>query len=455
VFISNIFCQQVDTTYHNVDFTKVERVFPRVFSQKKNATYIELPTLPENCIFWQFYIGVGKDAEAIYTKAVKNAERKRKNLNSASSAVGSIPNGYGQVASLALTLASQYGVNDLPDYVDYWVVEGFQNVQNFLNDEYFEYIEKGSGPLFSTTIYEYLSGKYYVCLKNNNLKDPIDVNVRFLSASVKNEKTNLNSNNDNNVTSDLASKVVDIASALLTKKKNSQQNENNANTDNTFKQSRHIRPIPKNIKLEEKNILLNESNTRLAKIFDEMDITEEQRKSCKEVLIDHQIKAEEIDKIAFDDPIRGPQIRRNGIQKKMKLTTILGDEKYEIFMQKQRMSSTKTAVSPKQSSISTPILEKDKYIESLRNSCIATGLSTIQQDSTVNIYLEYSTKLNSIDNNGFLTQDDKKKYTDKLRKERTNRLKVIMGEEKFKLLEIIRQNLKEAEKNSIKTPVTN
>ncbi len=153
-----------------------------------NRTYVPVP-LPENTVSWSYYLGVGESAEAIFNQAEEKAAKTKAQLNAASNITSKLalidPSGSAAMATLALKGISYFGVPDKADIIKYWFVNDYQNVQLFLAKQEFTMISKGEGPLISSRMTSPAKGKFYICLKNENWADRIDVHIRISAVTVK------------------------------------------------------------------------------------------------------------------------------------------------------------------------------------------------------------------------------------------------------------------------------
>jgi len=143
-------------------------------------------TLPDNTVYWSYYLGVGQDSEKIFKDAEEKAKRRRAQIKTVtqlgSTLFAADPSGSLALALLALTGYSEFGVPEKADNIQYWFTDE-QNSQAFLNKREFTSFEKGNGPLCNRRLDE--GGKdVFLCLINDNLIEGIDVHLRVAAITV-------------------------------------------------------------------------------------------------------------------------------------------------------------------------------------------------------------------------------------------------------------------------------
>lgn len=134
--------------------------------------------LPQNTIAWSFYIGTGSDGKAAYTEALEKFSK------SAASAAYSIP-GYGPLAYLALSGVPYFIKVMGGDNVQYYCLADDANAQLFDYGKPFRTIKSGDVTNEMARIPYAQAGRVYFGLVNDNLVDPISVNLKVVAVTVK------------------------------------------------------------------------------------------------------------------------------------------------------------------------------------------------------------------------------------------------------------------------------
>ncbi len=177
----------IDTLVIPIITHKVERVHSITATGKRNESTV-IFSLPKNTVFWSYYLGVGKSSEAIFQQAEQKAKKQKGMFNTASTLVDNFatidPTGSVALASIALKGWAEFGVNDRADNIQYWFTD-YNNASLFLQDIQYSYFEGGNGPLSYKRMARPLVGDFYICMRNDNMIDGIDVHIRISAVTVK------------------------------------------------------------------------------------------------------------------------------------------------------------------------------------------------------------------------------------------------------------------------------
>jgi hypothetical protein len=145
-------------------------------SNKMAFSYI----LPPQTIAYSYYIGVNQAGNKAFNDATASL------LRSASPLVSAIP-GYGPLAALALNGTSFLTNLSGGESVEYWITDA-KNAILFQNGKPFKWIRQGNVVNDFSRLTAPLKGEYYVCLKNNNKLQSIDVTVKVTAVSLRQRK---------------------------------------------------------------------------------------------------------------------------------------------------------------------------------------------------------------------------------------------------------------------------
>jgi len=145
-------------------------------SNKMAFSYI----LPPQTIAYSYYIGVNQAGNKAFNDATASL------LRSAGPVVSFIP-GYGPLAALALNGTSFLTNLSGGESVEYWITDA-KNAILFENGKPFTWIRQGNVVNDFSRITSPLKGEYYVCLKNNNKLQSIDVTVKVTAVSLRQRK---------------------------------------------------------------------------------------------------------------------------------------------------------------------------------------------------------------------------------------------------------------------------
>ena len=173
---SEIYLERSDTSIVNL----VDQV-PKVFAKKAlngndNKTIVDF-SLPKGTISWSYYIGVGKEGKQAYDNG-SNAF-----VSTGAQSVSSLP-GYNALAALALYGKNYFLKTQGLDNVKYWFITDLDNVHLFKTNRTFKQYKKGDVINDADQMQTPRSGKIYLGLYNDNLKDAIDVTVKVTAIVV-------------------------------------------------------------------------------------------------------------------------------------------------------------------------------------------------------------------------------------------------------------------------------
>ena len=173
---SEIYLEKSDTSVVNL----VDQV-PKVFAKKAlngndNKTIVDF-SLPKGTISWSYYIGVGNEGKRAYDNA-SNAF-----VSTGAQNVSNMP-GYGALAALALYGKNYFLKTQGLDNVKYWFITDLDNVHLFKTNRTFKQYKKGDVINDADQMQTPRSGKIYLGLYNDNLRDAIDVTVKVTAIVV-------------------------------------------------------------------------------------------------------------------------------------------------------------------------------------------------------------------------------------------------------------------------------
>ncbi len=204
-FDSNVSWKTVnDTTFYqeeeryliNIDTIPID-IIPQRIERVHSGTALNLEPnksnfafiLPENTIYWAYFIGTGANANDYLITAKEKAAKLTSDLQTGANIAKTINKAtndqYSAVAYLALTGISLFGVSGKGDNVQYWFVDSHDNVKLFMANQTFYQFEKGNSAISYKRMQNHLSGKYYLCLYNDNIMDPIDVYISISAITTK------------------------------------------------------------------------------------------------------------------------------------------------------------------------------------------------------------------------------------------------------------------------------
>ena len=167
---SDIYLEKSDTSVVNL----VDQV-PTISSKKasngnNNKTIVDF-SLPKGTISWSYYIGVGNEGKQAYDNG-SNAF-----VTAGAQTVSKIP-GYGVLAALALNGVNYFLATQGRDNVKYWFITDWDNVLLFRNNRPFRQYKQGDVISDAHQMQTPLSGKVYLGLYNDNIRDAIEVTVK-------------------------------------------------------------------------------------------------------------------------------------------------------------------------------------------------------------------------------------------------------------------------------------
>lgn len=178
----------IDTLVVPIIQHRIERVHSQTNMNHLNKSTVAF-IIPENTISWSYYIGVGESSEAIFKQAEEKAKKTKEQLNAASNITNVLakfdPSGSVALATLALKGYAEFGVLEQADNIQYWFVPDYQNSLNYMQSLPYTYLIKGDGPLIKGRFTSPLKGTVYLCLKNDNIKDGLDIHIRASAVTVK------------------------------------------------------------------------------------------------------------------------------------------------------------------------------------------------------------------------------------------------------------------------------
>ncbi len=143
-------------------------------SNRRRVNFI----LPQNTVAWSFYIGTGNESKAAYNKALESFSK------SAANAAYKIP-GYGPLAYLALSGVPYFVKVMGGDNVQYYCLTDDTNAQLFDYGKPFRTIKSGDVTNEMAQMPYAQTGRVYFGLVNDNLLEPISVNLKVVAVTVK------------------------------------------------------------------------------------------------------------------------------------------------------------------------------------------------------------------------------------------------------------------------------
>jgi len=151
-----------------------------ILNSNKSRTYlkVDLPLIDtyqlkeEKLIAWSYWIGVGKESQEAYKRNTKMIGDMAKGLASTYTS----PLGAYAVGAISDLIVANTG-ND----IEYFFVNDYQNVEQFMNYQQFSLFDKGK------VINSYgkkdrpNNGTFYLCLLNDNNYTPVEVDVKVVA----------------------------------------------------------------------------------------------------------------------------------------------------------------------------------------------------------------------------------------------------------------------------------
>lgn len=141
-----------------------------------NHTWVNF-YLPDNTVSWSFYIGVNKDGKKEYEEASSKFFAK------AAGSAMLIP-GYGPLAALALTGVSYFSTVPSGSNVKYYFLDS-ENYTNFIQNRKNYSFKSGDVINGFAQMKNPLSGKIFLYLINDNLRNAISVFIKVTAITIK------------------------------------------------------------------------------------------------------------------------------------------------------------------------------------------------------------------------------------------------------------------------------
>ena len=152
-----------------------------------NKNYFKI-NIPDSIIGWSYFIGVGKKSEKIFKELEAKAEKQKENIKG----VSNLTNNSKYLTFLALNRWSDTLVPKSTDSVKFWFVRFDQNLQNFINEKEFNSFGKSNGYFLAKRMNFPINDSFYVCLKNESIKEKLNnVHIKIYAIALK-EKWEIN-----------------------------------------------------------------------------------------------------------------------------------------------------------------------------------------------------------------------------------------------------------------------
>jgi hypothetical protein len=134
--------------------------------------------LPEGTVAWSYFIGTNEEGASAFSGAVQSF------VDNGGALFMKLP---GYAPLIALAAYGYTAINQLhgSDNVKYWIVDSWGQAKAFKEEKYFYWVKQGDVVADSYRMNGPLVGKVYICLKNDNLVDPIEVHFNATSLVVK------------------------------------------------------------------------------------------------------------------------------------------------------------------------------------------------------------------------------------------------------------------------------
>ncbi len=133
-------------------------------------------TLPRNTVKWGYYVGVDQEGKQAFEKA------SRQTANDAAR----LP-GYGPLAAFVLYGAACFSTLQSKESVNYALVEGEQNRNQFYHDQAYNAYKSGNVACDPEKMTFIPQGNLYFCFRNTNLITAITVTLRIMAVTVNQE----------------------------------------------------------------------------------------------------------------------------------------------------------------------------------------------------------------------------------------------------------------------------
>lgn len=174
--VSERFLAKSDTIAVNVIEQKTKVSSQMALNGNSNKTTIDFE-LPPKTISWSFYFGVGQEGAKAFEEA------KNKFLTATANYAVEVP-GYGIMAAVALHGINLFTKPTAGDNVKYWFITDGLNAAAFNSNQSFMQYRHGDVITEMSQMKSPLSGKIYVGLMNDNIKDAIEVDFKATAIQV-------------------------------------------------------------------------------------------------------------------------------------------------------------------------------------------------------------------------------------------------------------------------------
>jgi hypothetical protein len=176
-----------DTIYHDVPeryLVKADTIFTEILNQtakvhsQSNLNSSRTTTnfrLPDNTIFWSYYIGVDQAGQQAFEFATNQ-------LASAASPIAAKFGASGPLVALALNMTSFLPKLQSGEDIDYYLVQG-QNVSLFAGGQAFRYFKSGK-VINDFARSEPIPGLLSFCFNNDNAIQGVSVTVKVVAAQL-------------------------------------------------------------------------------------------------------------------------------------------------------------------------------------------------------------------------------------------------------------------------------
>ena len=161
-------------------FEKSQKVHS-YYNDNVSRTYlrVDLPLLEnsllkeEKLVAWSYWLGADQEAQEAY----------KKNLETVANSLSEVVNIYYQtpLAGVAVGAITELIIPQTGEDVEYYFINDFQNVQQFLNRQEFYLFDKGKGRAAYGRNDRLKQGTFYIGLSNDNLTQGIEVDVKILA----------------------------------------------------------------------------------------------------------------------------------------------------------------------------------------------------------------------------------------------------------------------------------
>lgn len=161
-------------------FEKSQKVHS-IYNDNSNRAYLRasLPIIEssllkeEKLLAWSYWIGVGQEGQEAY----------KENLKSVSNLVGKAADIYFKtpLAGIAVGAISKLIIPQTGEDIQYYFINDFENVQQFLNGQQFYLFDQGKGKAAYGRNDKIKQGDFYIGLSNDNDFRGIDVDVKIMA----------------------------------------------------------------------------------------------------------------------------------------------------------------------------------------------------------------------------------------------------------------------------------